>query len=71
MELKLNIGLAELMQLITQLPKVQRDQLQAWMAEEDTTRRKQLKEMLLRAPTCSEAQVKRMAQVREAIDRWR
>ena len=71
MDLKLNIGLAELMQLIMQLPKPQRDRLQAWMAEDEKTRRKQLEELLLRAPTFTEAQVERMAKIREAIDQWR
>jgi hypothetical protein len=71
MDIKLNIGLAELMQLIMQLPKAQRERLVAWMAEDEKTQREQVQELLLRAPTFSKAQLQRLSDVRAAIDQWR
>lgn len=71
MEVKLDIGLAELMQLILQLPEGQRAKLQAWLSKDDQERRKALEELLLKAPTITDAQAKRYEEVRKAIDTWR
>lgn len=71
MEIKLNIGLAELLQLIMQLPKAQRERLVAWMAEDEQVQREQVRDLLLRAPTMSRTQVERLSELRAAIDQWR
>ena len=71
MEVKLDIGLAELMQLILQLPEGQRAKLQDWLSKDDQARRKALEELLLKAPTINDAQAKRYEEVRKAIDTWR
>lgn len=71
MEMKLDIGLAELMRLILQLPEEQRAKLQAWLSKDEKARRKALEELLLKAPTITDAQAKRYEEVRKAIDTWR
>ena len=71
MEMKLDIGIADLMRLILQLPEEQRAKLQVWLAKDDKARRKALEELLLKAPTITDAQAKRYEEVRKAIDAWR
>ncbi len=71
MELKLDLGVADLMRLILQLPEEQRARLKAWMTKGDTARQKELEELLLQAPTISDAQAERYAEIRKAIDAWR
>jgi len=71
MDLKPNLGMADLMRLILQLPEEQRARLKAWMAKGDKARQQELEELLLRAPTITDAQAERYAEVRKAIDAWR
>jgi hypothetical protein len=71
MDMKLDIGLTDLMRLILQLPEEQRARLQNWLSKDETARRKALEELLLKAPTISDAQAKRYEDVRKAIDEWR
>jgi hypothetical protein len=71
MDMKLDIGLTDLMRLILQLPEEQRAKLQTWLSKDEKARRKALEELLLKAPTMSDAQAKRYEEVRKAIDEWR
>lgn len=71
MDMKLDIGLTDLMRLILQLPEEQRARLQNWLSKDEKARRKALEELLLKAPTISDAQAKRYEEVRKAIDEWR
>ncbi len=71
MDMKLDIGLTDLMRLILQLPEEQRVRLQNWLSKDEKARREALEELLLKAPTISDAQAKRYEEVRKAIDEWR
>lgn len=69
--MKLDIDMADLKRLILQLSENERAKLQDWLSKDDKARRNALEELLLKAPTISEAQLKRMNRVRDAIDQWR
>ncbi len=74
MELKLDIGIEQLVELIRQLPARQRAKLEAALNESKTaprTKDKTFEELLLSGPTLTKTELERIAEAREAINKWR
>ena len=73
MELKLSIGFQQLLQLIEQLPANKRKKIGEVIArkEQPASGQDDLRELLMNGPTFTKAQLKRMAEAREYLNRWR
>ena len=73
MELTVDIPFEQLLRIIDQLPAQQRKKLKALLSKKKSGDAPQepLDELLLRGPTFTKAQLKRMADVRTAFEKWR
>jgi hypothetical protein len=74
-ELKVDIALSQLVELIRQLPARERRRLLSLFKEgglaKPKTDKEKFSELLRSGPTFSKAQIKRMEETRAAISKWR
>ncbi|MDX9750305.1 MAG: hypothetical protein RBT71_04405 [Flavobacteriales bacterium] len=74
MTLKLDIGFEQLLQLIRQLPAEQRARVKAALngpTSEAPAHDKAFEELLLSGPVLTKAELDKVAEAREAINKWR
>ncbi len=74
MTLKLDIGLEQLLQLIRQLPAEQRARVKAALDAPTSAapaHDKAFEELLLSGPVLTKAELDKVAEAREAINKWR
>jgi hypothetical protein len=74
MEVKLDIGFEQLLQLVRQLSAKQRAKVKAALSEPKSPARphdKAFEELLLAGPTLTKAELDKMAEARDAINKWR
>jgi len=71
MQVQLDIGFEQLVQLVKRLPARQWKKLKQEVDHENSTVTSELEKFLLSAPTFSEKQLEEIATTRKAINRWR
>ena len=73
MEMKINIGFEQLLQLVKMLPASQLSKLKAELQNEkiSVVNNNDLKAFLLQAPTFNSKQISAIAATRKSINQWR
>lgn len=74
MEVKLSIGIEQLLELIRQLPPKQKARVKAALdgsSSSVTTKGQTLEQLLLNGPTFGDAELAKVDAAREAIRKWR
>lgn len=74
MEVKLSIGIEQLLELIRQLPPKQKARVKAALDGSNlsvTNKGQTLEQLLLNGPTFGEAEIAKVSAAREAIRKWR
>jgi hypothetical protein len=72
MQIQVDIGFKDLLEIVKKLPKDQLLQLKKELEEKPVkTKREHFRDLLINGPTLSDEQIKTMEETRKAINKWR